>query len=71
MGEKHCEQAEYDRGDEYIRDRRENVGEWIGIDPTWDQPLIDATHIKLCDGDVDSRILELMGSVKIDILEAK
>jgi hypothetical protein len=47
------------------------VGEWVGIDPTWDEPLVDATHIKLCDADVESLILELMGSLKIEILEVK
>jgi hypothetical protein len=47
------------------------VGKWIGIDPAWNEPLLDATHIRLCDAQKEAKLLQLMGSMKIEIKSVK
>ncbi len=44
---------------------------WIAVDPTWNQPIADATHIKLADGDPaeQARIVMLLGQLKIIKME--
>ena len=44
---------------------------WIAVDPTWNQPIADATHIKLADGDPSeqARIVMLLGQLKIIKME--
>jgi len=46
------------------------VGRWVATDPTFGQPVADATHIKLTEGDIlsQSRIINVMGRLKIDVL---
>ncbi len=43
------------------------AGRWIAVDPTWDQPIADATHVKLADGGPaeQARIVMLLGKLKI------
>lgn len=40
---------------------------WYTVDPTWDQPIADATHIKLAEGGPaeQARIVMLLGRLKI------
>ncbi|HET6345030.1 MAG TPA: transglutaminase-like domain-containing protein, partial [Myxococcota bacterium] len=42
-------------------------GTWIAVDPTWNQPIADATHVKLADGGPaeQARIVMLLGQLKI------
>ena len=35
------------------------VGEWLEMDPTLEQPVVDATHLALLEGELDKQ-LELM-----------
>lgn len=47
------------------------VGQWIDVDPTFDQPIADATHIKLAEGDLfeQTKILPVIGQLSIEVLE--
>ncbi len=48
------------------------VGEqWIAVDPTWNQPIADATHIKLADGGPaeQARIVMLLGRLEVTAME--
>jgi hypothetical protein len=49
------------------------VGKWIAIDPTLPTDFVDATHIKLVEGDADSMysMLKTVGSIKATIVEYK
>lgn len=42
-------------------------GRWIAVDPTWRQPLADATHIKLADGgpEQQARVVMLLGKLRV------
>lgn len=44
------------------------VGRWIDVDPTFDQPLVDVTHIKLAEGDLfqQARIIPIIGQLEIE-----
>jgi len=46
------------------------VGKWIDVDPTFNQPLADVTHIKLSEGDLfrQARIIPLIGNIKVEVL---
>ena len=46
------------------------VGKWIDVDPTFNQPLADVTHIKLAEGDLfrQARIIPMIGNIQIDVL---
>ena len=46
------------------------VGRWIDVDPTFNQPQADATHIKLVEGDLfqQARIIPVIGNLKISVL---
>ncbi|MBN2372523.1 transglutaminase domain-containing protein [bacterium] len=48
------------------------VGEWVHLDPTFGQPVADATHIELVSGDLSSqaRLAMTLGKIKIEVLEA-
>jgi transglutaminase-like putative cysteine protease len=48
-------------------------GRWVVVDPTWDQPIADATHIKLADGGPaeQARIVMLLGQLKVTALQAQ
>lgn len=47
------------------------VGKWIDVDPTFNQPLADATHIKLAEGDLytQTRLLPLIGQIAIEVVD--
>ncbi|MCF8719818.1 transglutaminase-like domain-containing protein [Nitrospina gracilis] len=47
------------------------VGEWRALDPTLGQEGVDATHIKLSEGNNDGslKLMEFVGRLDIDILE--
>jgi len=49
------------------------VGEWMAIDPTFNQFPADATHIRFVSGNLDrqSEILRLVGKINVDVLEYK
>lgn len=48
-------------------------GHWIAVDPTWDQPIADVTHVKLADGGPaeQARIVMLLGQLKITDMQAQ
>jgi hypothetical protein len=48
------------------------AGEWIDVDPTFNQPLADVTHIKLAEGDhfQQTRLIPVIGNLKVDVLDA-
>src|SRR5690606_4996156 len=41
------------------------VGKWIDVDPTFDQPLADVTHIKLAEGDLlnQAKLIPIIGQI--------
>ncbi|PIU51411.1 hypothetical protein COS91_04575 [Candidatus Desantisbacteria bacterium CG07_land_8_20_14_0_80_39_15] len=47
--------------------------EWRELDPTFGQDIVDATHIKLLDGDMDKQveILRVIGKLKIKVEDFK
>ncbi len=47
------------------------VGRWLGLDPSWNQALNDATHIRLSDESSKSNARNVVGKVSIKILSAK
>ena len=48
------------------------VGAWIDVDPTFNQPVADATHIKLAEGDLmeQVRLLPVIGQLKVEVLDS-
>lgn len=48
------------------------LGEWMDVDPAFNQAPVDVTHIKLSEGDLfrQAKILPLIGRLKIDVLDA-
>ncbi len=46
-------------------------GRWLTVDPTWDQPIADVTHLKLAEGDPaqQARIVMLLGKLEIVALQ--
>ena len=49
------------------------LGQWVAVDPTFNQFPADATHIRFITGNLDrqSDILRLVGKLKVDVLEYK
>jgi hypothetical protein len=49
------------------------LGEWTAVDPTFNQFPADATHIRFTFGNLDkqSKILRLVGKLKVEVLEYK
>ena len=49
------------------------VGKWVEIDPTFNQPVADGTHIKFAEGDWSeaARIISLIGTLKIKVLRTE
>jgi hypothetical protein len=45
------------------------VGEWIAMDPTFGQPVADATHIKLLEGELDqqAKLMHAIGKIKLSV----
>lgn len=48
-------------------------GSWVEVDPTFGQPLADASRIRLVSGDLSDqgRLLPAMGKLKVEIKEAR
>jgi hypothetical protein len=48
------------------------LGQWISLDPVFNQFPADATHVKFIEGDIDRQIdiLQLIGKLKIQVIEA-
>jgi hypothetical protein len=44
-----------------------NGKQWVTVDPTWDQVLVDPGHIKLSVGDADLAWTGLLGRISIDV----
>jgi len=49
------------------------VGEWIPMDPTLSTDFVDATHIKLAEGDATAmfKAVKVVGTLKAEISEFK
>jgi hypothetical protein len=47
------------------------VGKWIDVDPTFNQPAADATHIKLAEGDLfeQAKLIPTIGRLRIEVEE--
>ncbi|HOD50891.1 MAG TPA: transglutaminase-like domain-containing protein [Candidatus Hydrogenedentes bacterium] len=47
------------------------IGKWIDVDPTFNQPLADVTHIKLAEGDLfqQARLIPIIGQIKVQVPE--
>jgi transglutaminase-like putative cysteine protease len=47
------------------------VGTWIDVDPTFDQPLADVTHIKLGEGDLfaQAKLIPVIGRIRIEVID--
>ncbi|MDA0989538.1 MAG: transglutaminase-like domain-containing protein [Verrucomicrobia bacterium] len=47
------------------------VGRWVEMDPTWGQPTVDATHIRLLEGELNDQVglIKFAGQVRLDLLE--
>jgi hypothetical protein len=46
-----------------------NGHQWVSVDPTWNQYLVDGTHLKLSEGSQDNAWTNLAGKVKAKVLE--
>ena len=46
-------------------------GRWATVDPTWNQPIADVTHVKLADGGPaeQARIVMLLGRLRVETLD--
>ena len=44
------------------------VGKWIDVDPTFNQPLADVTHIKLAEGDLlsQAKLIPIIGQISVE-----
>jgi len=47
------------------------VGGWIEMDPTWGQQTVDATHIRLAEGELGDQmeLMTIVGRAEIEVLE--
>ncbi len=47
------------------------IGRWIDVDPTFNQPLADTTHIKLAEGDLfqQARLIPIIGNLRIEVVD--
>jgi transglutaminase-like putative cysteine protease len=47
------------------------VGKWIDVDPTFNQPLADVTHIKLAEGDLfhQAKLIPIIGQIQVQVVE--
>jgi transglutaminase-like putative cysteine protease len=47
------------------------VGGWVPVDPTLGQPIADATHIKLLNGNIESwpRLVPYLGQLQVEITD--
>jgi len=49
------------------------VGQWIPTDPTFGEPVADATHIKLLNGGIDAwaKLLPYIGRLQVEVLDVR
>jgi transglutaminase-like putative cysteine protease len=47
------------------------VGRWVDVDPTFNQPLADATHVKLGEGDLfeQAKLIPTIGQLRAEVLD--
>ncbi len=47
------------------------VGRWIEMDPTWGQPYVDATHIRITEGELANQLelVQTVGTMSLEVLE--
>ena len=47
------------------------VGQWIDVDPTFNQPIADVTHIKLAEGDLfeQAKLIPTIGQLRIEVVD--
>jgi hypothetical protein len=45
--------------------------QWVTVDPTWNQTFVDATHIQLQDDAEDMSWIDLLGELKLKVVEVK
>jgi len=47
------------------------VGKWIDVDPTFNQPFADVTHIKLAEGDLfeQIRLVPIIGQLQVSVVD--
>ena len=45
------------------------IGKWIDVDPTFNQPLVDVTHIKLAEGDLfqQAMLIPIIGQITAEV----
>lgn len=48
-----------------------HVGDWVELDPTWGQELVDATHIRITEGELaqQMQIIHVVGRLRIAVLD--
>ena len=44
---------------------------WISVDPTWDEDLVDASHIQMSEDSDDLKWTNVLGKMKFQALEVK
>lgn len=49
------------------------VGKWVDVDPTFNQPQADVTHIKLAEGDLftQTKLIPIIGQIAVEVPEEK
>ena len=45
--------------------------QWVSVDPTWRQVYVDGTHIKLSEGSRDLAWANVVGKMKVKVIEVK
>jgi transglutaminase-like putative cysteine protease len=47
------------------------IGKWIDVDPTFNQPLADVTHIKLMEGDLfqQAQLIPVIGRLQVEVVD--
>jgi hypothetical protein len=45
--------------------------QWVSIDPTWNQIYVDGTHLKMSEGEKDLAWANVVGQLKIQVLDVK
>jgi transglutaminase-like putative cysteine protease len=46
-------------------------GRWTAMDPSWDEPLADATHLRLAEGSDPYALLPFLGEIRIRVIEVE
>ena len=45
--------------------------QWVSVDPTWNQVYVDGTHLKLSEGDRDLTWTNIIGTLKMKVVDVK